>query len=380
MFKSDIIQNEFRTLLGWKRHHDTAEINLSAGIQVSQTGEYFQQKHPALRLDYVRALLPSNQDLEQYLTETVEYAAVEMLNDFMQYRNLNNFGKSLLDNQQLLNRYGFMNDKIMNEGRFVGYQIRVGATTGLQLVIDEIGLQFIGAETFDLHLFHSSKKDPINTFNLTTSGDGQWDWTEVMEELNGFERANKNGGVYLLGYYQDDLTLEAINMTSFDWNRGVCGGCNNSYYHVWKSINEYYGIYPFYVPNGDFTVGEVPDLNNLIYISNQSFGLNLRLTAKCDLTDFFVTQRRQFKNLLALKTTNIILEMMRYSNEVNFIEENIKMMIIRDLEGDKETNARNIPQQYKDELKAVIYNTGGINEKCLPCEEDAFVPNIGVVE
>lgn len=30
------------------------------------------------------------------------------------------------------------------------------------------------------------------------------------------------------------------------------------------------------------------------------------------------------------------------SAETNFVEENLKMMIIRDLEGDKETNALNI--------------------------------------
>ena len=55
------------------------------------------------------------------------------------------------------------------------------------------------------------------------------------------------------------------------------------------------------------------------------------------------------------------------------------MMIIRDLEGDKETNALNISQLYNRELKAVSFNISSINNRCLDCEADTFQPIIGVV-
>jgi hypothetical protein len=70
---------------------------------------------------------------------------------------------------------------------------------------------------------------------------------------------------------------------------------------------------------------------------------------------------------------------MKFSQQINAIEENIKMMIIRDLEGDIETKLTNIPSQYNKELKAVSFNISGINAKCLGCEDQNTSPSYGVV-
>ena len=86
-----------------------------------------------------------------------------------------------------------------------------------------------------------------------------------------------------------------------------------------------------------------------------------------------------FKNLLAYKVTAIILNDMKFSMETNHLEEKIKMMIIRDLEGDTETKMDNITTKYQKELKAVDFNISGINEKCLPCAGEAYEPNFGVI-
>jgi len=379
MFKSDIIKLEYANLIGWRQHHDIAEIELTPGIQVSTSGEFFQQKHPALRLDYIQATLPDNQDLEQYLLEKVSDGSVEIFNDLIQYRHLKEYGKTLLSKKQLLNKYGWLNDKIVNENRFVGYQIRLHTSTGLQAVIDEIGLQFSAVESFKLYLFHSSKQDPIAEIDVVTTGNGQWDWSRASNELNAFELENHNEGVYLLGYYQDDLVGNAINNTNFDWDKGVCGSCNNSNYTTWRAITEHFNVYPFYIPQGDYTKGQVPDLNNVIYNKSESYGLNLRLSVVCDLTDFFITNKMAFKNLLSLKVVQMILKDMSFSMETNYIEERIKQLIILDLQGDVETKGKNLPKQYDDELKAVTYNISNINEKCLPCESDGYAPIYGSV-
>jgi len=121
------------------------------------------------------------------------------------------------------------------------------------------------------------------------------------------------------------------------------------------------------------------DMNDVIYCNNQSFGLNLKLTVVCDLTDFFIQNKFVFKNLLALKVVYKILNDMKFSQQINYVEENIKMMIIRDLEGDIDTKLLNIPTQYSKELKAVSFNISGINSKCLSCENANTSPSMGVV-
>lgn len=121
------------------------------------------------------------------------------------------------------------------------------------------------------------------------------------------------------------------------------------------------------------------DLNDAFYTHDQSFGMNLKFTAICDLSDFFIQNKFAFKNLLAIKVKWKVLEMMKFSQQINYVEENLKMMIIRDLEGDVDTKLMNIPTQYHKELKAVSFNISGINQACLNCEEDGFGPTYGNV-
>jgi len=382
MFDFPAIITAFANLLGWKDHYDLSEIPaLPASLTTTETGEYYQQKHPALRLDIVQALIPDNYPLDTYLRDQITDASVEMLNDLAQYRGIKEFGKTILEETQLLNKYGFLNDKIANQSRFVGLQIRPKTAEGFELLLNQIGLQFAEIENFDLYLFHSSLTAPVAQITVATTGGAQWNWTNLtdVQRLPAFTNTDKQGGVYVLGYYQDDLTGNAINCTNFNWDRGACGSCNKSNYKGWQSINEFFTIYPLYVPQGSYVVGEMFDLNDAIYSNDQSFGLNLRLSAKCNLTDFVVRNKLNFQNLLSLKVTEKILNQMKFSQQINFIEENIKMMIIRDLEGDLETRMNNITRKYAIELKAVSWNTAGLNEKCLPCTDVSYTPAYGVI-
>jgi hypothetical protein len=378
MFKSTKVVPAYKNLMGWRQYQDTS-IVLPAELLLTDSGEYYQQKHPALQLDIIQSLIPSNIKLEDYLANTVTDASNEIFNDLLQYRQLNEYGKTLLEQSVLLNRHGWINDTITNQNRFVGLQIRTRSLIGLQTVINEIGLQFSGAESFDLYLFHSSKSEPLDTFAVTTTGNGTFNWIKKDLELSAFESQEYTGGVFILGYYQDEIASNAINYTSFDWNKGVCGGCNDPHLSVWRSIQKNFHIYPIYVPAGSFEKGTMFDIQKAMFVNDQSFGLNLKLTVRCDLSDFFVQNKFVFKNLLALKVVHRILNDMKFSQQINAVEENIKMMVIRDLEGDIDTKLTNIPSQYQRELKSVAFNMSGINSKCLGCSDENFAPSYGVM-
>ena len=379
MFDSKLIVPEYANLIGWRQFYDTNKINLPTTLTNSDTGEYFQQKHPALELDIIKTLLPAGRTLDEYLRTSVTDATNEIFNDLLNYRKVREFGKSLLEESTLLNKYGWTKDVITNQNRFVGMQIRVKDLTALKAVITQIGLQMSSVETFDLYLYHSSKKDPLMTIERTTTGSGQWDWMKHDVELSSFKAELYNGGVFILGYYQEDLTGNAINYSNFNWERGVCGGCNDNHLRVWRSIKDNFHVFPLYVPAGSFTKDEMFDMSDAIYSKTESFGLNMKFSVHCDLTEFFIQNRFVFKNLLAMKVTYNILNMMKFSQEINNVEENIKMMIIRDLEGDIDTKLVNLPSKYDRELKSVSFDISGINAKCLGCESDVYSPDYGVV-
>lgn len=378
MFKSNIVIDAYKNLMGWRQFQNST-IVLPDDLLLTETGEYYQQKHPALRLDIIQTLIPSDLPLEVYLKNTIQDSTNEIFNDLLQYRQLNQYGKTLLEQSVLLNKYGWTRDIITNQSRFVGFQIRTRELTGLQAVINEIGLQFSGEETFNLYLFHSSRSEPLKIIEVTTNGNSSWNWRKIDWELSAFSSQEFQGGVFIIGYYQDDINTNAINYSNFNWDAGICGGCNDPHISVWRSIKKNFHVYPLYVPSGSFVPGELFDLNNVIYSNDQSFGMNFKFTVRCDLTDFFIQNKFVFKNLLALKVVNKILNDMKFSQEINSIEENIKMMIIRDLEGDVETKLMNIPSQYQKELKAVSFNISGINSKCLGCEDENTAPSFGVV-
>ena len=54
------------------------------------------------------------------------------------------------------------------------------------------------------------------------------------------------------------------------------------------------------------------------------------------------------------------------------------MMIIRDLEGDKDTNYINIVDQLKDEIKAINFDHSKLSQPCLPCK-NSNAPIYGVI-
>lgn len=382
MFKSPTVVSAYANLIGW-RQDPTGEINLPATLTDTETGEYYQDKHPALNVTYIQTLLQPDYTIDDYLRNVITDATNEIFNDLLQYRQLDQYGKTLLQQSTLLNRYGWKKDLITNQNRFVGLQIRVKSMTALQLLIDEIGLQLSGVQDLTLSLFHSSKNAPIATIDITTTGQSNWIWKKTTDdfELSAFDSGNYRGGVFVLGYYQEDLTTQAVNYTNFNWSRGECSSCPGSAQYVkqWKSIQKYFQVYPLYVPQNSFTKDEMFDLNDAIYSETESFGLNLRLTVRCDLTDFFTQNKFAFKNLLKLKVVYKVMNMMKFSQEINNIEENIKMMIIRDLEGDIDTKLVNIPTQYQKELKAVSFNTSGINSSCLGCQDEGFAPDYGTV-
>ena len=69
-----------------------------------------------------------------------------MIYDIIQYRQLNQYGKTLLEQSQLLNKHSWAADKIVNQNRFVGLQIKLKDSTGLQVLLNEIGLQLDGPQ------------------------------------------------------------------------------------------------------------------------------------------------------------------------------------------------------------------------------------------
>ena len=69
MFDNRVIA-ELKKVVGWRNHWDSSEIpTLPTSLSDTESGQYYQDFHPSVRLDYIQALLPSNYSLNTFLDD-----------------------------------------------------------------------------------------------------------------------------------------------------------------------------------------------------------------------------------------------------------------------------------------------------------------------
>ena len=374
MYDIDRAKKCLRGLIGWKNHYDKNEIsNLPYELTESQTGEHFNVgKHPALRLDLIKATLPNNRSLVKYLRDVEDGAISQVLSDLSESKELAKTSKTIVANDIIYNSEGWSNDVVLNESRFVGVSFRVMFQIGLKAVINRLALQFSSTQkNLKLYLYHSTKSKAIAVIKYTTIEAGSFEWIDVQQDLHADE-SNLSGGIFYLGYYQDDIKGQAIQYKKLNWKNGYCNTCDGGVAQArYTSVSKYVQMQPFYVPNHSLPLdyNYIFDPAGIIEVNDNNFGFNFNISINCDLTNFWCDNRKTLKNVMYLKVLYNILKDMQYSQQINHVEEQLKMMIIRDLEGDKETNYINIVQQYNQAIKTIKFNHSSISKVCLPCDK-----------
>ena len=371
MFNNTKVVSCLKTLLGWKNHYDLVEIPaLNVDLNTTDSGVYYNHLHPAMRLDIISSAIPRNRDLNEYLNEKVEFSINEILGSICSQKEYNKYAKKTLASDVILDGYGWANDVIINNSRFVGFQFKTKLETGLVSVIKKIGIQVTTAQTLKIYLFHSSKSNVITTFDIVISNGLDWNWEEKQLQMNAISETYV-GGSWIIGYYQDDLTGQAIDYKKFNWLTGYCASCDGGVLmERWTNLNKYVDIFPIYVPGANLPLdkNKMFDLNDANCIYDTNFGMNFLISVECDLTDFFCEHKFSLTKILGLQVVYSILKDIQFSEQINYIEENLKHMIIRDLEGDKDTNYINIADQLSNEIKAVNFDHSSKSAICLPCD------------
>ena len=196
----------------------------------------------------------------------------------------------------------------------------------------------------------------------------QFNWIDAQLDMLADDK-DLSGGSFYLGYYQDDLTGQAVKYDKLNWRTGYCGSCDGGIKQAkYTSVAKYVNMQAFYVPQPNLDpTRKMFDPSSIVETDENNWGFNFNISVKCDLTNFWCDNRLTLKNVLALKMTYKVLKDISFTMEINHVEEQLKMMIIRDLEGDVETKYVNLVSQYHRAIKALRLDQGGINEICIPC-------------
>lgn len=411
------IQDKMLHLVGWKQSYDFSDIMLSSNLTQTESGMYFQQIHPLLTLDNLRSIAPDFQNFNwqvhdankayksgevvrvddslykalqdvpaetdildsQYWTETNPFSEwleektkasiVKLVNKFINMKLADKTTKSLIENKILFDGTGRLTNKIENRNRLVGFEIDTVRSKGVTVKIDKIGLQMTKPGSYTLYIFHSSNPEPIYTLTFEKTKANNLEWFKPKEDiLLPYESANTDaGGSWYLVYKQSELPENAQAIyKDRDWSTGPCKACSRSEFLAYQAWSRYIEIHPFYISeNEEFD----PEIMNFTYDKN--YGINLEVSAYCDLTDFIIKQRAMFQDVLSKQVAIDFLREFAYNPNVRTNRHSInasKLDILTELDGDSNSMRQSgLSYELDIALKALSISTQGLDRVCLPC-------------
>lgn len=431
MYRIKEIQDALLHVCGWEQSYNPKEA-IDSDLTRSESGLMFQGAHPLLTLDTMRAIMPDdwgyqypewnsretysagtivqydlngNDDelywesirdnntneipgesvlfwkpyniLSDFLERVTRNGIATAIQTFTQIKQLDKETRNLLERRTFFDGAGRIRATLQNTHKLVGFEIVPVRALGVTAKIEKIGLQMTGGTGIvKMYLFHSSQIDPIKTFDLdfqVKNGGFQWFTLEDCF-LPYISKDNNSGGSWFLCYNQDELPqgMEAINVSK-DWSREPCGTCNIGSVEVWRELTKYLQVAPF-MYNAPETFAEYPELWDIaytMYTNTQNYGLNCEITVGCDLTDFIISQRQIFQDVIQKQVAVIALRAlaMNPNVRVNRYQSNAtRTDILYELDGNTSgVRPGGLGYQLKKAYEALKLDTQGLDRVCLSC-------------
>ena len=425
MYRAEEIKKNFLHLIGWRQNYDTTDFAITDSLTESETGQYFQDIHPLITLEAIRSVAPDfgrksyeiweevepykkgqivsvdgeqlyralkdNQgqapgtsadiwepvDLfSEWLETKTEASIMKAVESYYSSQLADKTVKNLLESKVLFDGAGRLSDVVRNTNSIVGFEIVPIRAEGVTLKIEKIGVQFNKNGNFNLYLMHTSSPEPIEVIlvNYTKNGGMQWVDTNDLY-LPYVSEETDAGGSWFLCYIQTELPdgMQAVEKNR-DWSKEPCATCSRTDYLNWQAWSKYLEIHPFKVPAGE--QAEMWDVSRNVYTYTTNYGINLKVTMECDLTDILVSQRRAFQNVIGLQMAADMIREFAYnpSFRINRLQQNFSRNdLLYELDGDSTSMKKGgILYRLDKAMEALRVDTTGINRICIPCRNDGI--------
>jgi len=329
-----------------------SNIYPSAAIRASSSGLYINDI-PGVDLGVINANL-NYETIDDYLTRVLDSEYKRGLQLWV------NKHKELTRSRTLLDNINFTKDTYNRKtesgaGRLVGIMLKPKQSQHVALLIQKIGTQFTQAQTdLPLYLWCESQRAAIKTQNITTTKNNSLEFTDLTDwniyydsELYGNEQC------YFIGYFESDLSGLAIDTTLYS-NEDCCGGSR------YNKFTEFVEVSGFEFASGDLDTLNLPDIQK-ISLTDQSYGLHLRASAQCDVSNIVIDNKNIFANYLTYKVAErLILDTFNTSRANPSADLNEARM---------QQNLAFIVENKNMELDNIKFDYTKLDQYCLPCEK-----------
>lgn len=281
--------------------------------------------------------------------------------------------KTLLDSLVLHDRIARINDTIVKQDRVVGLEIELINHNNINVLLERISTQFTDLQaplTFRLH--HSSQVDPIATFDITTTKQRSVEWHSLTQDNNLQYRDFSNdlqGGLYYLTYREDELNGQALN-ARYNYGRVPCGSCSRYNSNAYKKWSQFVNIRAISVGDGkydDTAANTLWDLNDIQYNTDQSWGINLTISAYCELKQFMCEQSDIWGEGIAQQITVDMLRQIANTIRSNVLSEKTRELAIRSI-ANEDLGGENEMKKLETVTNAANFEISDIQKSaCMPC-------------
>lgn len=423
MYRPEIITQNLLHLLGWRQNYNTADFAIADTLTQSESGQYFQDIHPLLTLDNVKAIAPdfksislsawveatqyrkgdrrrnNNADyrakvdnigkvpetspnewelfdpFNEWLENKTKASILNAVQTFFSDKMIETTAKSILENKILFDGSGRLTDLVPNLNRLVGFEITPIRSKGITLKIERIGTQFKGTGEMKIYLFHSSSSEPVKEITITRTKDGAMEWSIQNDLILPYVSDSIDaGGSWFLCYDQREIgTMQAI-FKSRDWSKTPCDTCNREEHQSWSIWSKYLEVHPFRTTVEN--PGDMLEIDRNVYTYDSNYGLNLQITMECDLTDTITEQRKAFQNVIGLQVASDFIREMAYNPNfrINRTQQNFgRLELLYELDGDSQSVKKSgINYKLNRAMQALKMDTTGINRVCMPCKSEGL--------
>lgn len=311
----------------------------------------------------------------EYLAKAVDNGVATMANEFVSRKTLDKASKGLFEHKCLFDATGRVKNRIANAHCLVGYEIQPMRGMGVSTQIHKIGLQMTGATgVVRVYLFHSSQEKPVRVMDVRVTKNGGYQWYAMNDLFMPYMGEYGVGGCWYLCYHQDEMPedMEAVNISK-DWSKEPCSGCNVGSVEDWRVMTKYIRVSPFRVavPKTFTRKPEMFDVADVIYTPQSCYGMNCEISIGCDLTDFMISQKRMFANVLQKQVAYDMLRTIAFNPEVtvNRNQNNVAKQqdIILELDGNTYTRSGGIRGELKKAYDAIELDTEKMDSVCMAC-------------
>lgn len=387
MYRAEQIKEKFIHLIGWRQHYDVRQIKISDALTKSESGVYFQDIHPLITLDSIYSIAPDfsacnmddteDKDLfSEWLEQKTAASILKVIERFYSEKLRDKTAKNIIESKVLFDGAGRLVDTVRNTNSIVGFELVPIRAQGVTLKIEKIGVQFNKNGKFTMYLMHTSRVDPVRTIEIDYTRNGSMQWLDMSDlYLPYMSEDTDAGGSWFLCYNQNELPdgMQAVQKNR-DWSKSPCSSCNRIDFLSWQAWSRYLEVHPFRVPATE--TAEMWDISDNLYTYQTNYGINLKVTMECDLTDIITDQKNAFQNVIGLQVAADMIREFAYNPNfrINRMQQNFsRNELLYELDGDSQGYKKSgIMYRLDKAMEALEIDTTGINRVCLPCRNEGI--------